>query len=531
MAPDAEVSEDAMDKDDRVASPLLKILQGCFTDLDAGQPCSFFGAALKYVCRPRAPRYRMGPSRPPSRGHKYDQQRSTAMTLTADPDTKARGGSQTTSAGGMKPPSMTMVPTDSFLIKNLDRIYKYPDVVRINFRINDIYLVTDPSMIQEVLVTKQRQFIKGEFLQNTKKVFGEGLLTSEGDFHHRQRRLVQPAFHHDRIKAYAGIITRYEELLTADWRDGETLDIHGEMTKLTMSIIAKCLFDTDVESDSTSISEDLTLIIDYFNRLSSPISNILQRLPSNRKYQRAVQHIDAFVYRMIKERRESPKDEGDLMSMLLSAKDEDGSEMSDSQVRDEVLITFAAGHETTSNALTWTWYLLSQNQEVQEKMHAEVDAVVRPDAPPSIEDLPRLEYTHKVLTESMRLFPPAWILSREALTDCVVGGYLLPKGATIAVSQYATHHNPKFFTDPERFDPGRWTPEMRTRLPKLGYFPFGAGARNCVGEPFAWMEGVLLLAAISRRWEMRHVPGHKVEVLPRITLRPKYGMMMKLHRR
>ncbi len=455
------------------------------------------------------------------------------MTQSVDPGASERAGRdrRPTPAGGREPPSMTVIPVGSFFLNNLGKIHKYPDMVHMKLGISDFYLARAPSIIQEVLVTRQREFIKGEFLQNTKKVFGEGLLTSEGDLHHRQRRLIQPAFHHDRIKAYADIIARYEKRLTDGWRDGEALDIHAEMTKLTMSIIAKCLFDIDVESRSESISEDLTLIIEYFNRLSSPLSAILEKLPSNRKYQRAIQRIDAFVYDMIKERRASTRDRGDLMSMLLSASEEDGSRMSDSQVRDEVLITFAAGHETTSNALSWTWYLLSKSPAVEEKLHEEVDSVLQDGSAPSMEDVTRLEYTTKVLTESMRLYPPAWVLTREALDDCVIGGYSVPKGATVILSQYVTHHDPRFFPDPERFDPDRWTRQMRSELPKFAYFPFGGGARSCVGEPFAWMEGVLLIAAISRKWQMRLVSGHKVEMSPNITLRPKHGMTMKLNRR
>ena len=425
---------------------------------------------------------------------------------------------------------MAILPTDSFLIKNLGRVYRYPDVVHVNLGINDFFLVTSPALIQEVLVTKQRDFIKGGFLQNTKKVFGEGLLTSEGDFHHRQRRLVQPAFHHDRIKAYATTMVEHEERVTGRWRDGEVLDVHAEMTRLTMSIIAKCLFDKDVESSADAISEDLTTTIEYFDRLSSPLAGVLERLPTSRKYHAATKRVDDLVYGLIKERRASPRDTGDLMSMLLNAEDEDGSTMTDSQVRDEVLITFAAGHETTSNALTWTWYLLSENPAVEKKLHAEVDAVVGSRAP-TYEDVPRLEYTTKVLTESMRLYPPAWILVRQAVKDCVIGGYAIRKGANLVVSQYVTHHDPRLFREPESFDPDRWTPAMRSALPRFAYFPFGGGARSCMGEPFAWMEGVLLLAAISREWSMRHVEGHKVEMLPRITLRPKHGMKMKLKHR
>jgi cytochrome P450 len=273
------------------------------------------------------------------------------------------------------------------------------------------------------------------------------------------------------------------------------------------------------------------LIIEYFNRLSSPLSEILERLPSNRKYKAALRRVDEFVYGLIKERRGSTLDRGDLLSMLLSARDEEGREMSDSQVRDEVLITFAAGHETTSNALTWTWYLLSQNPEAEKSLQAEVDSRLQGGSPPTVDDVPRLEYATKVLTESMRLYPPAWILTREALEDCVIGGYSIPKGATVILSQYVTHHDPRFFPEPQRFDPDRWSPEMKSKLPKFAYFPFGGGVRSCVGEPFAWMEAVLLVAAISRNWEMRHVSGHKVDMAPNITLRPKNGMMMELRRR
>jgi len=297
-----------------------------------------------------------------------------------------------------------------------------------------------------------------------------------------------------------------------------------------MSIIAKCLFDRDVESEAEAISEDLTTTIEYFDRLSSPLAGVLERLPSSRKYHRATERVDELVYGLIKERRASRHDKGDLMSMLLRAEDEDGSSMTDSQVRDEVLITFAAGHETTANALTWTWYLLSQSPAAEEKLHAEVDAVIGSRAP-SYDDVPRLEYATKVLTESMRIYPPAWILVRQAVKDSVIGGYSIPLGADLVLSQYVTHHDPRLFSEPEMFDPDRWTPEMRSALPRFAYFPFGGGARSCIGEPFAWMEGVLLLAAISRRWSMRHLEGHRVEMLPRITLRPKHGMMMRLTRR
>jgi cytochrome P450 len=409
-------------------------------------------------------------------------------------------------------------------------------MVKLKLGISEIYLVNNPALIQEVLVTKQSEFMKGKFLQNTKKVFGEGLLTSEGEFHHKQRRLIQPAFHRERIQAYANVMMEYEEKVTGKWRDGRVVDIHAEMTELTMSIIAKCLFDRDVGTMAGSISEDLTNVIEYFEVLSSPIASLRERLPSIRKYHRAVERVDELVYRLIEDRRRMAAREryaggDDLMSMLLAAhEEEDGSGMTDAEVRDEVLITFAAGHETTSNALTWTWYLLSQHPDVYEKLLAEVDSVLG-SRPPTADDVPTLEYTTRALTESMRIYPPAWILVREALRDTVVGGYLVPKGGAVAISQYVVHHDRRFFSDPEDFIPERWTTEMKASLPRFAYFPFGGGARSCIGEPFAWMEGVLLLAAISQKWKIDHLPGHKVEMQPRITLRPKNGMMMRLERR
>ena len=435
-------------------------------------------------------------------------------------------------AKGKPIPSLRIVPVGSFLIRNLQSILeKYPDIVHLRLGITQFYLLTNPEYIQEVLVTKQRDFVKGEYLQKTKKVFGEGLLTSEGDFHHRQRRLVQPAFHQKRIEAYAKTMTAYAERTMKRWHDGAVLDIHKEMNKLTMSIVAKCLFDTDVESESESIARDLSTTIEYFDRLSSPLSALLSKLPSNKKYEAAVKRIDSMIYDLIEQRRRLGKDAGDLMSMLLHARDESGGEMTDSQLRDEVLILFAAGHETTANALTWTWYLLSENPDVEARMLEEVDRAIPKGEAPSASDVSKLEYTTKVFTESMRIYPPAWILVRKALKEISIGEYLLPADANVVMSQYVNHHDPKYFPEPEKFLPERWTQEFKRSLPRFAYYPFGGGPRGCVGEPFAWMEGVLLLATLSKRWRMRHVRGHKVEMQPRITLRPKFGMRMKLERR
>ena len=421
---------------------------------------------------------------------------------------------------------MRIIPVGGFLIRNLKNIHeKYPEIVHMRLGVADFYLLTSPDLVQEVLVTKQSNFIKGRYLQKTKRVFGEGLLTSEGEFHHRERRLVQPAFHTKRLNEYAKIMTSYSQKTLENWHDGQILDIHLEMTKLTMSIVTRCLFGTDVEPGQ--ISKDLSSIIDYFARLSSPLSGLYQKLPSNKKYAESINRIDSLILELTKKRQDS-RPNSDLLSMLLQAKDESGKNMSDSQIRDEVLILFAAGHETTANALTWTWYLLSQNPIVESKMSDEVSSLTQN---PSYSDISKLSYTTNVFAESMRLYPPAWVLVREAVKDSEIGGYRIPKHAQVIMSQYVNHHDPRFFSNPEVFEPDRWTAEFKKELHKFAYFPFGGGPRSCIGEPFAWMEGTLILATISKNWKMLHVANHKVEMSPRITLRPRYGMKMKLVKR
>ena len=433
---------------------------------------------------------------------------------------------------GAKRPPRIIFPPNPNLISALTRVArKYNRVVHVLSPVFDFYLVSDPGLIREVLVSKHMNFLKGEFLQRTKRVFGEGLLTSEGSFHHRQRQLVQPALHSSRIIAYTQTMMTHTDRLLDSWQDGMSLDIHSAMTHLTMGIIAKCLFNEDVESVATDISTSLSNIIEYFNRLSSPFAWLLEKLPSNRKYESAVRRVDKLVYNMIRERSKSEQDYGDLLSMLLKARDPNGAPMSERQVRDEALILFAAGHETTANALTWTWFLVSQNSKVEKRLHEEVDSILNEKRRPAFEDVSRLDYTTKVFTESMRLYPPAWILTRRTTKDVTIGEYQVPRGSDVLMSQYVMHHDPRFFNEPEKFDPGRWTNEMKSRLPRFAYFPFGGGPRSCIGEPFAWIEGVLIIARIASRWKIELVRGEKVEMLPRITLRPKKGIKMKLTRR
>jgi cytochrome P450 len=363
---------------------------------------------------------------------------------------------------------------------------------------------------------------------------GEGLLTSEDDFHRRQRRLAQPAFHRNRIASYADVMTQYALRTSEGWRDASQLDMSEEMMRLTLAIVAKTLFDADVEEEANEIGEALTTIISLFNAMLFPFSEVLEKLPlpQNKRFKRAKKRLNETIYRIIDERRRSGEDRGDLLSMLLFSQDEEGTgSMTDEQVRDEVMTLFLAGHETTANALVWTWYLLSQHEEAEARLHAEVDEVLRERARPLVDDVPRLRYTEMVLTESMRLYPPAWAIGRLAVKETEIEGYRIAPGSLVLMSQYVTHRDPRYYTDPTRFDPERWTAEARESRPQFTYFPFGAGARRCIGESFAWMEGVLLIATLARHWRMRHVPTHIVEIQPLITLRPKHGMLMTTHKR
>jgi cytochrome P450 len=412
---------------------------------------------------------------------------------------------------------------------------EHGDIVYFKIGPQEVYFLNHPDYIKDVLVTHHQNFIKGRALQRSKRLLGEGLLTSEGEFHRRQKRLAQPAFHRQRVAAYGEAMTAYAERVAASWQDGQSLDISQEMMRLTLSVVGKTLFDTDVEAEAEEIGEALTAVMELFNAMLLPFSELLEKLPlpQKRRFQKAKDRLDATIYRLINERRRSGEDHGDLLSMLLLAQDEegDGGRMTDEQVRDEAMTIFLAGHETTANALTWTWYLLSQHAEVEAQLHAELETVLEGGRTPTFEDVSKLKYTEMVLAESMRLCPPAWALGRLALKDYEVGDYVVPAGALVLLSQFVMHRDERYFTEAARFDPERWTPEARDARPTYSYFPFGGGPRRCIGEGFAWMEGILLIATLAREWRMRLVPNHPVEFKPVITLRPKHGMRMTLERR
>ena len=401
------------------------------------------------------------------------------------------------------------------------------DIVGFRIAGQQMLFLNHPDLIRDVLVTNQKNFAKGQALERARLFLGDGLLTSEGDFHLRQRRLAQPAFHRDRIVSYAASMVEYTHRMRDRWRDGAEFDVHEAMMALTLGIVGKTLFDADVEEESGEIGAALDDVLQSFAYTMMPGINILRHLPipAMMRFKRGAKRLDETVYRIIADRRRTGADRGDLLSMLLAAQDAegDGSGMTDRQVRDEAMTIFLAGHETTANALTWAWYLLSKNREAEARMHAEVDALHHD---PTFADLPQLEYTRRIVAESMRLFPPAYALGRRAKEPFSVGEYEFPARTIVLVSQYLQHRDARWFAEPETFDPDRWSPEAVAARPKFSYFPFGAGTRICIGEQFAWTEATLVIATLARRWRLWLSPKQRIAVQPRITLRPRYGMRM-----
>ncbi|GAB4526960.1 MAG: cytochrome P450 [Anaerolineae bacterium] len=413
----------------------------------------------------------------------------------------------------------------------------YGDFVRIPLMTRALYFVNHPDYIRYVLVENNKNYIKARGLQATRAVIGNGLLTSEGDFHTRQRRMIQPTFHRRRIATYGGVMTEYTQEHIASWQAGEQRDLYHEMMTLTMGIVAKCLFDVDVRHDAGEIGAALEGVFENFSVVDfSPLGMFMSRLPLPRSQRRKhfTRVLDTTVQGFIDERRragrEALAERDDLLSMLLLAMDEDGTGMTDVQARDEVMTLFLAGHETTANALSWTLYLLSQHPAVEEKLAEELESVLG-GRPALMDDLPNLPYNKMVFSEAMRLYPPAWIVGRQALADDEIAGYTIPAGATVLMSQYTMHRHPLFWDEPYDFIPERFANGQNETRPRYAYFPFGGGPRLCIGEPFAWMEGELLLAALVQRFRYELAPGAVIAPEPLITLRLKHGLPMILRGR
>lgn len=410
---------------------------------------------------------------------------------------------------------------------------EYGDVVKLRFGLFPAYLLNHPDYIEYVLVNTNRQFIKSRGLRTTNRLLlGNGLLTSEGDFWRRQRRLVQPAFHRERIAAYGDVMVAYTNRMLAAWQDGEIRDIHPEMMQLTLVIAAKTIFDADVAGEAEDLGTALSVAMEYFNIRNSNLLFLTENISTtdNLRFQKELQRLDDIIYGIIHQRRFSGEDPGDLLSMLLHTQDEDGSQMTDEELRDELMALVLGGYETTANTLAWIWLLLSQYPQVESKLMEELQVVLDGRAP-TFADLPRLRYAERVVTESMRLYSPVWIMGREAVQDCEIGGYTVPAGTNVFMSQWVMHRDPRFFDDPEVFNPDRWADDRAKHLPTYAYFPFGGRPRACIGKSFVIMEAVLVLAAIVQKFRLTLVPGHPVTPWPPFTLRPKHGIKMLLTKR
>ena len=412
---------------------------------------------------------------------------------------------------------------------------EYGDLVRYRALGREVFMLFHPEMTQDMLVNRARNHHQGRVMQRSRRVLGNGLLTSEDAFHLRQRRLIHPAFHRQRVFGYGRAMVDFAERHQQRWHDGAVLDVHQEMMRLTLDIVAKTLFGTDVGSDSREIGEALNTFMHLFKFAVLPLSEYLEKLPIPPvlRMKKARQKLDRIIYRFIQERRRTGEDRGDLLSMLLAAEDtEAGSKsgrMDNDQIRDECVTLILAGHETTANALTWTSFLLAQHPEIADRLRNELDRVLSGRIPQP-EDYPNLKYAEMVFSEVLRLYPPAWGIARTVIEPYEAFGAKFPRNAIILTSQWITHRDPRWYSDPLKFDPERWTPDARATRTKFAYFPFGAGPRQCIGESFAWMEGVLLLASIARNWKFSIVPETRVELLPLITLRPKHGMKLKIEK-
>jgi cytochrome P450 len=414
----------------------------------------------------------------------------------------------------------------------LDCTRKHGSMVRMKFGPREPVLISDPKLIEQVLVTENRHFVKSRPFQLLQGVLGDGLVTSSGALWLRQRRLMQPAFHRAQAEAYAPTIVALAEKQIDAWRPGQELDLHVEMMRLTLAIVAKTLLDVDMTVDFERVGTAIdTLMEDFVYRLGNlaPIPKWVPT-PWNRRIRRTIAQLDDLIYGIIAERRRSPLTGSDLLTRMMQSQDAsekidnhgDGG-MSDRQLRDEVITLLSAGHETTANALAWTWYLVAQHPEVESRLAAELQNVLGSRAP-TAGDMPRLQHVEHVIMESMRLYPPVFAMGRMAKEPCVIGGFDIPAGTAFLMSQWVSHRDPRYFDAPEEFRPERWAEEKMQHLPKFAYFPFGGGPRLCIGMPLAMLEAVLIAATVAQRFRFELVPDHPVKLWPSVTLRPRHGI-------
>jgi cytochrome P450 len=410
---------------------------------------------------------------------------------------------------------------------------EYGDIVHGRLGRTHLYLLNHPDDVRDVLVTYHRRFT-GLAFEAGKRLTGEGLLSAQGEVHRRQRRLVQPAFHRDRLLAYGAAMVQHARRWRDGQRDGAVVAIRPEMRRLMLGIVGETMFGATDGTAADEVREFIDAGLALFGPLTFLFARFMERLPLPlaRRFVATRERLDARVYGMLRERRTSGVDHGDLLSMLLFAQDAegDGQALTDRQIRDEVVTVFLAGHETTASALTWSWWLLAQHPEAERRLHAELDEGLG-DRPPTPDDLPRLSYASGVFAEALRLYPPAAMIFRRALEDHPVREYVIPKGGVVMLSQYVMHRDPRFYPDPDAFDPGRWAPAVRASRPRYCYFPFGGGPRVCIGEGFAAMEGVLVLATIAQRWRLRLLAEPPAPRDPRLGTRPSDALCLRLERR
>lgn len=394
---------------------------------------------------------------------------------------------------------------------------EYGDVAAFKLGRQDVVLLSHPDDIEDVLVRRARSFRVGTPLERAKGILGEGLLTSEGDAHLRRRRLAQPAFHRRCIAAHADAILRRARRLSGTWRDGEAVDMAEEMNRLTLGVAGEALFGADLDAEGADLAATFGEAMALYN-VTAWTAETRERV------ERVRARLDALVYGLIARRRPGGVPRDDVLSALLSAG------LSDTELRDELVTLLFAGHETVANALAWTWYLLAEHPPAERRLHAEL-ATALPRGPSGYADLERLPYVRAVFSESLRLYPPGWVIGRTAREEYAVRGHTMPAGTVVLVSQWVTHRDPRWFPEPERFDPDRWLRPDPPARPRYAYFPFGGGTRKCLGEGLAWLEGTLLLAALAGEWRPRLEPGCRVEPQPLVTLRPRYGLPMRLEHR
>jgi len=409
----------------------------------------------------------------------------------------------------------------------------YGDIVPLRFLFSPACLLTQPEHIEQVLKQPERFTKNTPAWQAVRSLVGDGLLTSEGSFWSRQRRLMQPVFHQQRIAAYGETMVFYAERLLQTWQDGEVRDVHQDMMQLTLNIVTKTLFNVDMTGAAAqTIAQTLEVAMEWFSSRRKQAFLPLTGLPTpiNRRYKQALQTLDQTIYALIQQRRQSRDDPGDLLSLLLQAQDEDGSRMSDRQLRDELTTLILAGHETTANALSWVWMLLAQNPTVESKLVSELQAVLG-DRSATLADLPQLRYTEQIIKEVLRLYPPLFSLARSPLQDCELGGYHIPAGYILLFSPWVMHRSARYFNNPLHFQPERWEHDLEKQLPKGIYFPFGDGPRVCMGKSFALMEAVLLLATLAQKCQLTLLPDQPLEPLPSMTLRPQAGIAVRVTKR